>query len=85
MKKHNLVHDPHYKNRLWIVLEVTSKDIKQGVQVDKPGLYAFGGLWNGSRPHRHRSYGKVIPLNDKMKVVRNDIFGMSLKELKKIL
>lgn len=47
------------EERKAVVLEVSKKDIDNGLNVLKPGLYAFHGMWYGKDPLDHRSYGKI--------------------------
>lgn len=47
-------------SRKAVLLEVTQKDINQGTLVQKPGLYAFYGLWYGTDPLNHKCYGKCV-------------------------
>ncbi len=58
-------------NRAWITLEVTERDIKNGIDVEFPGLYLFSGFWYGDNALDHNSYGKVIPLSGTEKVFGN--------------
>lgn len=72
-----------------IVLEVTKKDIKRGINADKPGLYGFRGLWYKGNGTKQYSYGKIYDLsyyNDsEIEIVRNHICGLSKKDLKSLL
>jgi len=51
-------------NRHWVVLLISQWILDNtDIDVDKPGLYAFGGLWYGDKlPDRHAHYGKVLPI-----------------------
>jgi len=42
-----------------VVLMVTPKMIRQGVNAGRPGLHLFRGYWYGSDPMNVRSYGKI--------------------------
>lgn len=72
-----------------IVLDVTAKDIKNGCQADKPGLYGFRGLWYKGNGTKRRSYGKIYDLSlyndDEIFLVRDNIWKMTKKELNTIL
>ena len=47
-------------DRLWVVLEVTKKEIEEGaVDAEAAGLYGFGGMWYGEDPLDKASYGKI--------------------------
>lgn len=45
--------------RNWIILPVSKKDIKRGMNAEKEGLYGFGGLWYGRNPMKSKNYGKI--------------------------
>lgn len=49
--------------RFWVVLDVSQKDIDKGLDVEKPGLYAFAGMWHGTDPADAGSFGKVLPID----------------------
>ena len=72
-----------------IVLEVTTKDIRNGCQADKPGLYGFRGLWYKGNGTKYKSYGKIYDLSlyndDEIYLVRDNIWKMSKKELNSLL
>ena len=72
-----------------IVLEVTKKDIKRGINADKPGLYGFRGLWYKGNGTKHCSYGKIYDLSyyddSEIEIVRNHIYGLNKKELRNIM
>ena len=72
-----------------IVLEVTKKDIKRGINAEKPGLYGFRGFWYKGNGTKQYSYGKIYDLsyyNDsEIEIVRNHIYGLSKKDLKSLL
>lgn len=67
------------KGRYWIVLNVTKKRWKEGVNCDSPGLHLFTGYWYNkhvdkySRDNEHfrkiGCYGKINPCNQPLKVV----------------
>lgn len=51
-------------NRIWVVLDVSQNRFDTTtVNVEKPGLYAFGGMWYGYDIMSVDSYGKVLPLD----------------------
>lgn len=72
-----------------IVLEVTAKDIMNGCLADKPGLYGFRGLWYKGNGTKRKSYGKIYDLSlyddDEIYLVRDNIWGMTKKELSSLL
>lgn len=72
-----------------IVLEVTKKDIKKGINAAKPGLYGFRGLWYKGNGTKHHSYGKIYDLSyyddSEIEIVRNHIYGLSKKDLQNLL
>lgn len=72
-----------------IVLNVTTKDIRNGCLVDKPGLYGFRGLWYKGNGTKLKSYGKIYDLSlyndDEIYLVRNNIWKMTKKELNSLL
>lgn len=72
-------------NFVCIVLEVTKKDIKRGVNADKPGLYGFRGFWYGSNVHKIKSFGKIEYLDDNYTIIHKNTFGLKNKYLKTIL
>lgn len=70
-----------------IILPVTRKDLKRSVNADRPGLYGFSGLWYKGNGTKIKSYGKIfdIAFYDDIKIVRDNILGLSKKQLKEIL
>lgn len=72
-----------------IVLEVTAKDIRNGCQADKPGLYGFRGLWYKGNGTKYKSYGKIYDLSlyndDEIYLVRDNIWKMTKKDLNSLL
>lgn len=69
------------RERTWVALNVTKKDIARGVQVYTPGIHLFTGYWYNHRrpgfiglpnppvirtgPTHHAAYGKVFDLGGK--------------------
>jgi hypothetical protein len=53
--------DSDLGGRYWkIVLNITEEDIAQEeINANHAGLYLFYGMWYGSDPLDHRSYGKI--------------------------
>lgn len=49
----------YHRRRKAVVLQVTQKDIDNGIDAIKPGLYAFHGFWYGKDPLSVASYGKI--------------------------
>lgn len=70
-----------------IVLPVSDKDIKRGMFASHTGLHGFRGLWYNGNGTKHMSYGKIYDLSlyDNIKLVRNNIFGMSKEKLRTVL
>lgn len=69
-----------------IVLPVTKKDIDFGANAVVPGLYGFRGLWYKGNGTKRMSYGKIYDLAFyDCKVIRDNIKGLSKKQLQKIL
>lgn len=76
----------NYYNRCWIVLKVTKKDLKKGINCDKPGFFLFGGYWYGRNPHKIDSYGKVISicLDENYELIHKNTWKLNNKYLKTI-
>lgn len=72
-------------NRTIIILEVTNKDLKRGINADRPGLYGFRGFWYGHDRFKIKSYGKIYELTGTEVLLKKDTIGMSNVELKKLL
>lgn len=53
-------------SRLYVVLPLTKADIVRGMNAESPGLHLFGGYWYSGGPLRHRSYGKILPLQGRV-------------------
>ena len=70
-----------------IVLPVTRKDLKTSINADRPGYYGFGGLCYKGNGTKIKSYGRIfdICLYDDLKIVRDNILGLSKKQLKEML
>jgi len=72
-----------------VVLPVTKKDIKRGINAEFPGLYGFRGLWYSGNGTKIKSYGKIYELDPDyykdMMIVRDNIIGLSKKELQKLV
>lgn len=47
------------KRRRAVVLHVSTRKMLTGVNVSKPGLYMFSGMWYGKDPHNDYSFGKI--------------------------
>lgn len=68
-KHGDLVKHPKY-DRTWRVLQVTQERFDTtDIDVEKSGLYAFGGMWYGTDPLDISSYGKVLELDDTFTLV----------------
>lgn len=69
-----------------IVLPVTKRDIELGANAAIPGLYGFRGLWYKGNGTKRMSYGKIYDLAFfDCKVIRDNIKGLSKKQLQNIL
>ena len=69
-----------------IVLPVTKKDIDLGANAVVPGLYGFRGLWYKGNGTKQKSYGKIYDLAFyDCKIIRDNIKGLSKKQLQNIL
>lgn len=80
------VHDLDNPNaRNWVVLPVTKKDLKRGVNAEKEGLYGFGGLWYGRNPTKIRSYGKISIIEDEYIIIRDNLHSISVDDIKKLV
>ena len=79
--KEDLV-DPKARN--WVVLPVTKKDLKR-VNADKEGLYAFGGMWYGRNPMKIESYGKILPIEEDVYLVRRDLHAIKVDAVQKLV
>ncbi len=88
MKKNNIIHLKD-DNLNVIVLPVTKKDLKRGINADHTGLYGFRGLWYKGNGTKHISYGKIYDLScykeNDYEIIKENIFGLSKKELQEIL
>jgi len=76
----------HWSNeRYWIVLEVTQEMIDTtGINTDKPGLYAFGGMWYGEDPMDVKSYGKIDYLDSYYEIFFDSV-NLTAEEIKKLV
>jgi hypothetical protein len=59
MKIGSMVKIPGSRRRL-VVLKVTKRGIKRGMNARRPGLYMFTGMWYGKNPNDHKSFGKIL-------------------------
>ena len=75
--------NPNARN--WVVLPVTKKDLKKDVNADKEGLYAFGGLWYGRNPMKIKSYGKILPIDEDVYLVRRDLYAIKVDDVQKLV
>lgn len=89
LKKHQIVSIIDDNDIKWyvIVLPVTEKDIKRGINAEHPGFYGFRGLWYKGNGTRIKSYGKIYDLSlyDNIELIRNDIRGLSKKALNHLI
>lgn len=88
LKVNNIVEITEYDGtkRNCIVLPVTKKDIDFGANAVVPGLYGFRGLWYKGNGTKRMSYGKIYDLAFyDCKVIRDNIKGLSKKQLQNIL
>mgnify|MGYP003586188967 CR=1 FL=1 len=86
--------NPNYiiHERCWMVLDVNRHEFRNRrhggiLNVDHIGLHAFGGMWYGRNPLKIKSYGKVIPIynRDYIEIVKENIIGMSVDEIQKLV
>ena len=58
------------RGRLKVSLEITQDVIDNSlIEVEKPGVYLFYGLWYGKDPFDYRSYGKIDHFRNDMVVL----------------
>lgn len=57
------------------------------MSANRVGLYGFGGMWYGRNPTKHKSYGKISPIEslDEVVVIKSDIHGMSVNDIRKLV
>ena len=69
-----------------IVLPVTAKDLKKGINAPHTGFFGFGGLWRKGNGTKIHSYCKIydLSLHPNLQVIRNHILGLSKKQLKQL-
>lgn len=70
-----------------ILLYVTKKDLKKGINAISEGLYGFRGFWYKGNGTKKNSYGKIYDLScyDDIQIIRKNIYGLKKKTMKKIL
>lgn len=72
-------------NKYWVILNVNIKDIKNGIDAEYPGLYAFTDII-GDDPLNISSYNKMISTdNQTFELICNDIKKYNLKKIKSLL
>lgn len=71
--------------RNWVILLVTKKDLKRGVNAEKEGLYAFGGMWYGRNPNKIKSYGKISSIDEDVYLVRKNLLCISVDNIQKLV
>ena len=83
MKKHTVRHGDIVKQekRTIVVLRVSKRDLKNGLNAERAGLYGFQGLWHGDDFSNHRSYGKIN--NKKSGVIVGNIFDDKIRSMTK--
>lgn len=61
MKKHTVKNGDivRQEDRTIVVLRVSKRDLKKGLNAERAGLYGFHGIWYGEDIGRHQSYGKI--------------------------
>jgi hypothetical protein len=77
------LNNPNKRN--WIVLLVTKKDLKRGVNAENEGLHAFGGMWYGRNPMKIKSYGKILPIEEDVYLIHRDLQGIKVDEFKNLV
>ena len=89
LKSNMIVHikEDDGTDRNVIVLPITKKDLKCGVNASHTGLFGFRGLWYKSNGTKWKSYGKIYDISDYniIDIVRQDICGLNKKQLQEIL
>lgn len=70
-----------------IILPVTKKDIKRGINASHTGLFGFRGFWYNGNGTKWKSYGKIYDISDYniIDIVRKDICGINKKQLQELL
>ena len=75
--------NPNARN--WMVLPVTKKDLKRGINAYKEGLHAFGGMWYGRNPMKIKSYGKIRPIEEDVYLVRRVLHSIKVDDIQKLV
>ncbi len=83
MKKHTVKHGDIVKreDRTIVVLRVSKRDLKNGLNAERAGLHGFQGLWHGDDFSSHKSYGKIE--TKKSGVIVGNIFDDNIKSMTK--
>jgi len=89
LKPYMIIHikDDDGIDRNVIILPVTKKDIKRGINASHTGLFGFRGFWYKGNGTKWKSYGKIYDISDYniIDIVRQDICGLNKKQLKELL
>ena len=70
-----------------IILPISKKDLKRGVNASHIGLFGFRGFWYKGNGTKWKSYGKIYDISnyDIIDIVRKDICALNKKQLKELL
>ena len=89
LKPNMIVHIKEYDgtDRNVIVLPISKKDLRRGVNASHTGLFGFRGFWYKGNGTKWKSYGKIYDISDYdiIDIVRKDICGLNKKQLKELL
>jgi hypothetical protein len=69
-------------HRYWVVLNISKKDLQNGINAPSPGLYGFGGMWYGRKVFHYKSYGKIQSLDDVKITWLGRARSFSIKDIK---
>ena len=65
LKEYQVVKIKGY-DRNWILLNVTKEELRiTGINTNKHGLHAFGGMWYGDDFTDKNSFGKILYIKEK--------------------
>lgn len=89
LKTNMIVHIKEHDgtDRNVIVLPISKKDLKNGVNASHIGLFGFRGFWYNGNGTKYKSYGKIYDISNYniIDIVRQDIRGLNKKQLKELL
>jgi len=70
--------------RNWVVLPVKESHLRNGINADKKGLHAFGGMWYGEDPVNIKCYGKIYSIEEDVYLVYADMNELTVKQIKEL-